>query len=230
MDNIKDIFAYITDRVQKITSALYRVTDLLSDKEPLKWTLREKAVTFFDSIMSVRFLKDKEFAIHESLNNCAHVIKALELVSAGTCISNMNFDILRKEYSRLKDFLDGKKIDIISEQKLLPEFFIADKKIRETKHEFDGVKNTMPSVVSNPVSNAQEDQIDLMGRKGKILDFLKMSDAKTVGEIHTMFNGVVSEKAIQRDLFDLVKRGKIITKGEKRWRKYEYIRDLVKTA
>ena len=44
MDNIKDIYGFVTDRIQKLTAALYRVTDLLSDKEPIKWTLRDKAL------------------------------------------------------------------------------------------------------------------------------------------------------------------------------------------
>ncbi len=34
----------LCDRIQKITEALYRVTDLLSDKEPLKWQLRDSAI------------------------------------------------------------------------------------------------------------------------------------------------------------------------------------------
>ena len=51
MDNIKDIYGYVTDRIQKLTAALYRVTDLLSDKEPLKWTLRDKALNLYDDLV-----------------------------------------------------------------------------------------------------------------------------------------------------------------------------------
>ena len=39
-------------------------------------------------------------------------------------------------------------------------------------------------------------------------------------EIAAIFDGEVSEKAVQRDLFDLVKANKLVAKGDKRWRKY----------
>ena len=47
-----------------------------------------------------------------------------------------------------------------------------------------------------------------------------------MGEIAAIFNGEISEKAVQRELFDLVKSGKLIAKGDKRWRKYEFNEQL----
>ena len=44
----------IVERLQKLTAALYRVTDLFSDKEPLKWSLRDNAIELYSKIMSIR--------------------------------------------------------------------------------------------------------------------------------------------------------------------------------
>ncbi len=47
-----EYIAYLCDKVQRITQAVYRVTDILSDKEPLKWEMREKAVSLFTALTS----------------------------------------------------------------------------------------------------------------------------------------------------------------------------------
>ena len=121
MDNIKDIYGFVTDRIQKLTAALYRVTDLLSDKEPLKWTLRDKALNLYDDLVSVKNTKDKDGLLDNTIKNFAQIIKSLELVSAGVCVSNLNFEILKREYLFLKNFVEGKKADIAYDSKILLE-------------------------------------------------------------------------------------------------------------
>ena len=49
---------------------------------------------------------------------------------------------------------------------------------------------------------------------------METGEEKTMGEIAAIFSGGISEKAVQRDLFYLVKSGKLVAKGDKRWRKY----------
>src|SRR3989304_9849874 len=119
MDKIKDIYSYITDRIQKLTAALYRVTDLLSNKKPLKGTLRDKALNLYDDLVTVKNVKDKDSLLDNSLKNFAQIIKSLELVSAGVGVSNLNFEILKREYLFLKNFVEGKKTDIAYDSKML---------------------------------------------------------------------------------------------------------------
>lgn len=231
MDNIKDIYNYITDKVQKITSALYRVTDLLSDKEPLKWTLRDKAIGLHDNLVSVKNTKDKDYLLNDSLKKFLQIIKSLELVSSGVCVSNINFEILKREYSLLKDFIEGKKTDMANDPKIVLEASFFDKKNREINlgrpQKETANKNGLldaPETIKTNLFYGQEkrQEIDPQSRKGKVLDLLKKGQAKSVNEIAVNFNGEVSEKSIQRDLLDLVKMGKISAMGDKRWRKYEY--------
>src|SRR5436190_9701571 len=39
--DVRDNFVF--ERVEKLTTALYRITDFVSDNEPLKWQLRKRA-------------------------------------------------------------------------------------------------------------------------------------------------------------------------------------------
>src|SRR3989344_4287487 len=216
MDNIKDIYGYVTDRIQKLTAALYRVTDLLSDKEPLKWTLRDKALNLYDDLVSVKNVKDKDSLLDNSLKNFAQIIKSLELVSAGVCVSNLNFEILKREYLFLKNFIEGKKTDIVQDSKILLELVSLGYKSQETNLPENGQFTTYFGKLATKEINPQS-------RKGKVLNFLKNGPAKSVNEITVLFNGEISEKSIQRDLLDLVKAGKISAIGDKRWRKYGII-------
>lgn len=233
MDNIKDIYSYITDKTQKITSALYRVTDLLSDKEPLKWTLRDKAIGLHDNLVSVKNTKDKDYLLNDSLKKFLQIIKSLELVSSGVCVSNLNFEILKREYSLLRDFIEGKKTDMANDPKIILEAsFLSKKKQeislgqpqRETVDNKSGFFSTPETTKTSLFYGSEKQQeIDPQSRKGKVFDLLKSGQAKSVNEIAVNFSGEASEKSIQRDLLDLVKMGKISAMGDKRWRKYEMI-------
>ena len=230
MDNIKDIYSYVTDKVQKITSALYRVTDLLSDKEPLKWTLRDKALCLHDNLVSIKNTKDKDRLLDDSLKGFSQITKSLELISSGVCISNRNFEILKREYSLLRDFIEGKKSDMANDPKILLEMPMFNNKKKQETNEFIDTRLQSSSTPdfdepkTNPFYGAIKPQeIDSQSRKGKVLDLLKSGLAKSVNEIAVNFNGEVGEKSIQRDLLDLVKMGKISAIGDKRWRKYERI-------
>ena len=225
MDNIKDIYGYVTDRIQKLTAALYRVTDLLSDKEPLKWTLRDKALNLYDDLVSVKNVKDKDSLLDNSLKNFAQIIKSLELISAGVCVSNLNFEILKREYLFLKNFVEGKKTDIAYDSKILLElekigspYPFARKELSQKSPIYSAANE-----INHINSEINVKEINPQSRKGKVLDFLKNGTAKSVNEIAVIFNGETSEKSIQRDLLDLVKMGKISAIGDKRWRKYEVI-------
>lgn len=236
MDNIKDIYGYVTDRIQKLTAALYRVTDLLSDKEPFKWTLRDKALNIYDDLVSIKNTKDKESLLDNSLKNFTQIIKSLELVSAGVSVSNLNFEILKREYLFLKNFIEGKKTDIAYDSNILsdleklgssapawkPSLRVGQTAARKELPEKNQINPAYPTG-GGAYNEAGVQEINPQSRKGKVLDFLKSGPAKSVNEIAVIFNGEISEKSIQRDLLDLVKMGKISAIGDKRWRKYQTI-------
>ncbi len=90
------------ERSHKITEALYRVTGLFSEKEPLKWQLRTNALEIFDFLSS---LEDRDFFdTTPVLNSINKISRSLQFAfSSGAYFSSINFDILRREYLLLSD-------------------------------------------------------------------------------------------------------------------------------
>lgn len=228
----------LMDKVQRLTGALYRVTDLLSDKEPLKWSLREKAVLLMNNMMSVMSstagLRDKNVVFDEIKNLISQIEKILELTSIGTYTTNFNFDVLRKEYGNIQLAIEGEKELLMAEPKfLLGEALVVAKeeealaenvitditdkevKIEDKRHIGQQLpkKETEKKVVRVIINNGGN------SRSQKILDFLKQGGNKTVKEVSAILGGV-SEKTAQRDLLALVASGQLFAKGEKRWRTY----------
>lgn len=204
----------ILDKIQKLTSALYRVTDLLSDKEPLKWILRDKSLKIYNNLLSLLLseddVRDKNELLNKTMNSLSQVINLLGLASDGTSISSINFKILEKEYNNLKSFVEGKRGDIVSEQKLLAGF------TEEKKDSKNYIRHSIGHDNKRQNNNGSDE------RKGKIINILKNQGSKTISEISSNFQGI-SEKTIQRDLIYLAKNNKVKTEGERRWRKYIYI-------
>ena len=200
---------YITNRIKKLTEAVYRVTDLYPDQEPLKWALRENAVYLYNNLMSITDMSDRKsrYNFKEILSSLCQIINKLDLASLGGFISDINFEIIKKEYGSLKDFLENQQQFILSQEELLIKPELPILKEKETKGH----------LMSNRTLSVQRDKTE--DRKQKILNSLKENDKKTIKEIASIFEDI-SEKSIQRDLADLVKSGHLLANGEKRWRVY----------
>lgn len=98
-----DIF--VNDKVKKITTALYMVTSFLSDTEPIKWKLRERAVTLMSDIASVRMhtTAESENLFAGFVVTVREIVSLLEVAAAAKLISEMNFTILVREYNLLDE-------------------------------------------------------------------------------------------------------------------------------
>jgi len=215
----------ITDKMRKLTAALYRVTELYPDKEPIKWALRNHAVCLYIDLMSVMsdsaVLSDRTY--NNLLNAIAKIIHTLELASVGGFVLDLNFEILKKEYSALNNLLKNGMFDFIYERKLL-----AGSEFEAIKAIVDGASRAEKKPAEAAAGGggpkkprkAAKGVFRPSGEKGDIImDFLAKNGKKTLKEIAALFNGV-SDKTVQRCLFDLVKSGNLKAEGEKRWRVY----------
>lgn len=219
----------LTERTQKLTGAMYRVTDLLSDKEPLKWTLRERAVNLLNNLMSVMSstanLRDKNIIFDEIKNSIAQLSKILDLTSMGTYTTSFNFDVLKKEYNNLQFMIEDEKGSLFPETILLLEENIKPEK--EVKTSITDIKRTeedkgnkeQKSVINTATKPKTFVRYDNNSRMEKVINLLRNNNNKTIKEIAVVFEGI-SEKTVQRDLLELVKMGKVDARGEKRWRTY----------
>lgn len=106
-DREKNITALreLRERTMKITEALYRTTDLFSDAEPLKWSLRENAVQILNTLSDIsseptyQELRGAQ-ALEKMINTLCY---KLDLAAGGTFIAKSNFDILEREYKALSE-------------------------------------------------------------------------------------------------------------------------------
>ena len=90
------MFDDIKQKTLKITEALYRTTDLFSDAEPLKWSMRQNALDILNCPLS---------GSPQDIGHINFLVKdiflKLELATGGTFISKTNFEVLRRAYSEL---------------------------------------------------------------------------------------------------------------------------------
>jgi len=115
---------FFEKKTEKIALALYLVSGLLKDKEPIKWKIRESAVVLLESARGTdhegQFTYDNEHfiqVIHE-------VITLLDIARASGMISEMNHTILRQECLRAHEL--SRSVDAQREKNrgvLFDEFF-----------------------------------------------------------------------------------------------------------
>lgn len=102
---------FIAQKTEKITMALYMITDFLKDKEPFKWQIRDRAVQFLSFINSFKgfvIASQKERAISEMLSLLSELLALLRVAVSVRFISQMNYSILRDEYTSLYETLEDR--------------------------------------------------------------------------------------------------------------------------
>ncbi|KKU80821.1 MAG: hypothetical protein UY07_C0032G0005 [Parcubacteria group bacterium GW2011_GWA1_47_8] len=100
----------IAKKCERIATALYLVTNFLSDTEPLKARLRLLGLELVRDASSVRYgtmLEAQAFGtLHATI---AETLSLLELAFIAGLVSEMNFSILRREYLAVRDSSEVKK-------------------------------------------------------------------------------------------------------------------------
>lgn len=217
----------------RINEALYRVTDLLPDQEPVKWMTRKKAMealTLFAEDSSTLFLaarmkKREEFsaAIHQLLD-------LLEFASHNTFISQINFDVLSREY---RSFLQEAAA---SQQTVTPVEIDLAGDVREIARILSGQnemispqkkENVAPPDRTNPIVRAglqKEEELSTEERRKRIFSYIIQKEKGiTMQELLEIFKGNVNQRTLQRDLMALIERGRVKTSGARRWRMYNVV-------
>ncbi len=233
---IENSFSQVSVKVKKITEALYRVTDLMPDDEPLKWTLRKEAIMIFNSFLNADTRSPHELT--REFKVASRIIKKIlsltELASFGSFIARTNFDVLSREYNFILAFVqDDLNIDktgsaIFGELKTANEDALISSPYfnpRDDRKELNIEDNPGKGGGSNSSSAMRIEAHNDAGplhfsyRHAKILSLVKEMGEVSIGDIYSHFSDI-SAKTIQRDLISLVNRGIIGMNGDKRWRRY----------
>lgn len=179
---------------QKISAAIYLVTSHLSDTDPIKNTLRTRAVQLIDTTSGT---KD---------NIVVAITELLGAAVLARIVNERNAGIIIREVKRYSASGDESAEDIAK-------MFIPP--LSRTNEHLSIMSDKMSFKVGSDAKNI----INKSNRQDKILSYINQKKSVAIKDIAILFPDV-SEKTIQRELTTLVALGKIRKHGSKRWSLY----------
>ncbi len=212
----------------KLTSALYRVTDLFPENEPLRFGLRERALKVLTGLAPYHFSHNSNLEPEEAQKHLTDLrtLRCLLEVSQGQkWVDEINLMLLDQEYSRLEEQLaeiagrvesNEKKIEKQLGRQELP----AEKPVESVPESQpepsedigpvlmrpNQVYNLKPPVGQNDESSAPSE------RQHKILQMIRQQPRIQMKQIQEQLTGVTT-RTLRRDLENLVQRGEIVRVG-----------------
>lgn len=237
-----DIYNSIKDYILRITAALYRVTDILHDAEPLKWSLRRDAMDIVEFLSGkFRVISDIDTRNIEKISERIESIEQkLVLAEAGGFVSRINFEVLGREYRAaleklrrvclafpgsttrgLTDLVPGLSLpprarEDSTDHQLESRVAFSDRMKKQTSL-LQSQKT--PDAGSVGAFSVPRDQA-MATRKKLILEHMTQGKWVSAGDLRSLRGSQFSEKTIQRDLHALVKEEVLQAVGNKRWRRY----------
>ncbi len=208
-------FILISKKTEKLASAVYLITGLFSDSEPMKWTLRKKVSELLSFILTYKNIRQSEFPLFvQGVKTRVHeVISLMDVGVLGGLLSQMNFSIIEKEFSNLVNLISNYKHKTDSTNGVIPASFFDSTNLNLSTPEYRGFS------VKDTVSIKDNNAFKSNNRQSIILGLLKKKKDLSIKDIATIIKDV-SEKTIQRELVSLIEAGVITKTGERRWSKY----------
>lgn len=227
-------FLFLKTKIERLTTALYMVSQLIPESETLRATLRTLGVKFLSGIHS----KEGQEAAHALIGRISEIVSFLDVAYHTGHISQMNWDILRREYMNTSSFLEERGRDIVGQGAYLDESSLhvdslpahnvpeqREQKVPSLTHGIQikdkifhqGQKRTKLPVAQSGIVPKKKD-----GRRTAIMTLLKKQKNITVRDV-TLVIPEVSEKTLQRELIALVEEGVLKREGERRWSTYSLV-------
>jgi hypothetical protein len=107
----KDYGVLIAKKSERLVTALYLVTDLMNDSEPIKHGLRKNSVALLSSMNALSQLdvKDRVLELKISLKAVTEIISLLHVSVTTGIVSQMNGDLLMEGFRSLQLVLEKKQ-------------------------------------------------------------------------------------------------------------------------
>ncbi len=227
---------FFSNKVEKIVSAIYLVTEHLSQEESLKWQLRKNGMRLLSKTVSLSEsdLSYKDKILSDIKRAITEVILLLEVSLTAKIITEMNIEIFKRELDLLLKIINNSS-DEIGQRNLLSlkgDFFkvkggnLDTGQMLENKEVFDKGHNKghremsfrTATGVNNKVNNAKSSK-KKQSRKDQILKLFNKGQKLTIKDISEVVDDC-GEKTIQRELKTMLKDGVIDKEGERRWSVY----------
>jgi len=244
----KNFLLVFHTKTNKLITALYMVTDIMRNDEPMRNKLRSLGADILSDIHNFSYRTDLNL-IEKSVSRINEILSFLEIASTVGMISQMNYVILKKEFINLKDsfikhnnpisieeFLNQSS-DLDNSENFPKEnnFIGQDIKKIQTNSTRIGVQkgSTLLKALKDikgpkiskiaKVSNRTNFDNLKKERREAIIKIIKSKKEATITDIKTSAIGLLAscgEKTLQRELISMVSDGVLNKIGEKRWSKY----------
>jgi len=227
----EDYLLYIFKKTEKITAALYLVSGLLKDEEPLKWELRDRGMDLISSSFtaSSSIPGDNRNSVIQALFTAAlETMSLLNVAKISNLISEMNHQLLIKEIDNIIGMLRDRLVQNAENAGyVLSEAFFKTPSLFTSGFKSDGAGRGMEhrqvdkgQHVSDKIGSARPDGgVKKSQRQDSIIGILKGQSNLTIKDFTKVIKDC-SEKTIQRELLDLVDKGVVKREGERRWSRY----------
>lgn len=118
----QDYGTLVAKKSERLVTALYLVTDLVGDSEPIKHGLRKNAVALLSSMNALAQLdvKDRIAELKISLKSVTEILSLLHVAVTTGIVSHMNGELLMDGFRSLQSVLE-KKQPILTRDQLLIE-------------------------------------------------------------------------------------------------------------
>lgn len=246
--NETDYFSFLLGRAEKLSSAVYLVTNLVSDMEPIKWVMREKSLLLLSDMSAAEHapLSDRMELLEIAEEAARELSSLIAIARAGQIISPMNADMLIASFLSLRDAIRRGTGISTSAETIVSELLKGDEgpllekgniykgqkdngnvfynRTQRQESESDKVKypNQGQRHFSANISKketADNRENTKVDRRKTIVDFVRKMREVTIKDVLQVVSGC-SEKTIQRELVALVKDNVLKKEGERRWSRY----------
>jgi hypothetical protein len=234
----EEYLLYVFKKTEKITAALYLVSGLIKDEDPMKWELRGRGMDLLSSSFtaSSSLPGDKNIVIQSLFTAALETMSLLNVARISGLISYMNHSILIKEIDQVLGMLRDRLAEsaenagyVLSESffktpDLFSSGFKSDSKSGGTFGSRDNKghtsTNSHKSSGNIATTEGHQNSADKKNkRQEEILSILKEQSNLSVKDFTRVIKDC-SEKTVQRELLDLVEKGIVKKEGERRWSRY----------
>lgn len=238
---------FVFKKTEKIVTAIYLLTGLMSDKEPMREKLRTLATNMLSNalLMSERVWGEETYQKNLSSALCEMSV-LFDVAETAKMISKMNHKIISDELKKLLDFLVTSSSNYSSAKIAFPSGMFDGDYNYVPDQAYQAENNNSPKDINIGKSNLSQGQeqvkdiqkkisinrvsIEKSSEEGKnikdknsrqeiIISMLKGGVKLTIKDFAKNIKGC-SDKTIQRELIAMVSKGVLKKEGERRWSKY----------
>jgi len=238
------VFYFLYKKIERISLAVYLVSDFFDLRESLRWDLRSTVNNILENVFD---LYEGKISKNNIYSDIIKLESLFTLAYQSRLVSDMNYEIIKEEIGRFRN-----EVMIVitthsrDKQTMITNTFFNVEIPENTKQSFDKktdnshkghspIKNVFykkdsikKEVKVNGAIKKNDKSLNLIsqpkksGRKEQILELIKKNQPVSIKDISHSFEGV-SEKTIQRDLTQLIDQGVLKREGERRWSTYSLL-------